>query len=183
LVAVGFGVLAGAGCSGGGEEAGPGVVLEEDDDDRGEAATTSESSTTTESTTTTTEATTTTTEPGNPRDISPFSLGAGDCLLDLPEGSFGTVTVVDCDFPHEAEVYAIVFPSIISDDSDAQCLQRFSDYTGTPLEGSPFDFTIFSEDPATTTTLIPGAPGFGDPRAWCVAFPLDGSVLNASIAA
>ena len=78
-----------------------------------------------------------------------FTLAVGDCLNDeAEEGDVSTVPVVDCDTPHDSEVYA----SVIMDDgdypgvdatvafADEQCLARFESFVGIPTTESRYGY-------------------------------------------
>lgn len=120
------------------------------------------------------------TSPGNV-----FSLEAGDCFDD-PEDATETIAdlpLVDCDVPHDNEVYAVVelpdgaFPGddAVHQRAETGCLDAFEPYVDTPYE----DSTLFA------TWLVPTERSWddGDRAAVCVLFdpdgPLDTSMQGA----
>jgi hypothetical protein len=139
------------------------------DDDGGAAATTREATrrtidtrTATTDVVTTASAPDTTSAPSSsitgetldPNAISVFSLFKELCFDD-PSGGTGTISVVfqrDCNSPHDGEVYDFYdFPNPIGDPfpgddairaaSNSECRDRFTAYTGTDVDASPY--TLF----------------------------------------
>ncbi len=87
-----------------------------------------------------------------------FSLDVGDCFDD-PDGGGQTVesvAVVDCDQPHDNQVFATFeivggsWPGAdqVEEDAEDGCLERFEDYVGTPYLESDLLASAFwpSED-------------------------------------
>jgi hypothetical protein len=73
-------------------------------------------------------------------------LEIGDCLADPPPTDPGVVTVglVDCAQPHVAEVFSrvpLALNTALADVADRACAAGFAQYTGRPVEGSPFSLT------------------------------------------
>ena len=78
-----------------------------------------------------------------------FELGAGDCLNDASEsGDVSTVPVVDCDKPHDSEVYAVItmdstdYPgddAVVAQAND-NCRAEFESFIGVPAAHSRYMF-------------------------------------------
>ena len=85
-----------------------------------------------------------------------FSIKVGDCLNDeAASGEISTVPIVDCDEPHDSEIYA----SIIMDDdeypgesatidfADQACYDEFEDFVGISYDDSKYGFaTLYPSD-------------------------------------
>lgn len=115
---------------------------------------------------------------------SVFDLEVGDCYDGATEANVETVDVVDCDTPHEYEVYALVqheagpgeeYPGdeAISDFADDACLgSSFEDYVGRSYQDS--ELYAFALQPTAETWDV------GDREVVCAAFlqneQLEGSV-------
>lgn len=97
-----------------------------------------------------------------------FTIKVGDCLDDnAAEGEISTVPIVDCDEPHDSEIYA----SIIMDDdeypgeqatidfADEACYQEYDDFVGVAWEESKYSYA----------TLYPTAQSWatGDREVLC----------------
>jgi hypothetical protein len=74
-----------------------------------------------------------------------FTLAIGDCINSSGAGEVETVPVVDCDEPHDQEIFAAtnltgdVFPgdAVVSDELDAFCMgDVFTDFIGLPYADS-----------------------------------------------
>jgi hypothetical protein len=85
-----------------------------------------------------------------------FSIKVGDCLNDsAAEGEISTVPVVDCDEPHDSEIYA----SAIMDDgdypgeeatiqfADDACLDEFEDFVGISYDESIYGYATLYPTP------------------------------------
>ncbi len=101
-----------------------------------------------------------------PRTEKWIDLQVGDCLADpVPsDPSVVTVTVVDCATAHQAEVYlraAVAVNAAIADVANRDCDAGFPQYTGRPIDGSPFGVTYLidsnqdrtSNNPAPSTVI------------------------------
>lgn len=114
-----------------------------------------------------------------------FSLEVGDCFDD-PDASLEQVfevPIVDCDEPHDNQVYAIfelgngAFPgdTEVAQRAQAGCIDRFDDYVGVEYAAS----ALFA------TWLYPTEVSWeeGDREVICVLFdqegPLEGSLRGA----
>ena len=112
-----------------------------------------------------------------------FALSVGDCLNDASEtGDVSTVPVVDCDSPHDSEIYAIV---IMHDEeypgeeatiaaADDACRAEFERFVGIPAADSIYSYA----------TLYPTESSWdgGDREILCrIAFAReDGSIEKVS---
>jgi hypothetical protein len=108
------------------------------------------------STTTTSEAPSTT-ETGA-SEVFPEDLRLGDCFNDSAHGTdeVGEITVVDCDSPHDAEVFGVAtlpgepgFAPYPGDDeidslSEALCMGEFATYVGVDFQDSAWEFGYFA---------------------------------------
>ena len=103
-----------------------------------------------------------------------IDLKAGDCLAGPPstDPAEVTVTVVDCGTPHLAEAYLradIPVDAAVTTTANQQCGAGFTQYTGLPINGSPYtiNYLIDSEQdrtannplPSTVICLLQGAQG------------------------
>ena len=111
-----------------------------------------------------------------------FTLSVGDCLNDASEtGDVSAVPVVDCEKPHDSEIYA----SIIMHDAeypgleatiaaaDTACLGEFEGFVGIPFADSIY----------TYATLYPTESSWdgGDREILCrIALMRDGAVEKVS---
>jgi hypothetical protein len=101
-------------------------------------------------------------------------LEVGECLAQVPASDLGevTATVVDCATAHQAEVYLrtdVGVDAAISDVADRKCGAGVSQYTGRPIDGSPFvvtylidssqDRTSSNPAPSTVICLLQAANG------------------------
>lgn len=78
-----------------------------------------------------------------------FDIAAGDCLNDASEsGDVSTVPVVDCEKPHDSEVYAVIvmadgdFPgdkAVVQQAADG-CRAEFESFVGVPAAESRYMF-------------------------------------------
>ncbi|MDH6180489.1 hypothetical protein M2152_000671 [Microbacteriaceae bacterium SG_E_30_P1] len=80
-----------------------------------------------------------------------FAIAVGDCLNDMGEGEVTTIPKVDCDEPHETEVYG---SSTISDgdfpgndaivaQADVDCTELFANYVGAAAEDSKYSIGYY----------------------------------------
>lgn len=107
----------------------------------------------------------------------------GDCFQS-PESSTEVAELdkVDCDEPHDNEVFAIFdlddgdFPGTADVERLAQegCTERFERYVGAPSETT--DLGLFAITPNRRTW-----EGAGDREVICAAFALDGDDLEGSV--
>ena len=74
-----------------------------------------------------------------------------------------TVTVVDCATPHTAEVYfrgPMWVDTTVPDVANRNCGKAFPDYTGRPIDGSPYTMTYLVDSNQDRTSDNPNAaPG------------------------
>jgi len=84
-----------------------------------------------------------------PGEATVFDLAVGDCLNDASEtGDVSTVPVVECDEPHDSEVYAVIsmddgdYPGdlAVTQLVDLQCRQEFEHFAGIPAAESKYQF-------------------------------------------
>jgi hypothetical protein len=95
-----------------------------------------------------------------PRTQKWIDLQVGDCLADPPpsDPSVVTVSIVDCATSHQAEVYFradIGVNAAIADVADRECAAGFSQYTGRPIDGSPFAMTYLIDSNQDRTSSNP----------------------------
>jgi hypothetical protein len=103
-----------------------------------------------------------------------IDLKAGDCLAAPPSDDPAevTVTIVDCATPHLAEAYLradIPVDAAVTTTANQQCQAGLAQYTGDPVNGSPYtiSYLIDSEQdrtsnnplPSTVICLVQGAQG------------------------
>ena len=78
-----------------------------------------------------------------------FDITAGDCLNDASQmGDVSTVPVVDCDKPHDSEVYAVIvmtdgeYPGdeTVVQQADDGCRAEFEKFVGIPASESRYMF-------------------------------------------
>ena len=128
----------------------------------------------------------TTTTGGSTTSINVFDLEAGDCF-DVPEsGNITDVDGIDCDEPHDNEVFATFdvaggpnapFPgsAAISAQAQARCTGAlFTDYVGVPFQQSVFNATSINPTQQTWEEL-------DDREVICVATSADGQPLTSSV--
>jgi hypothetical protein len=99
-----------------------------------------------------------------PRTETWIDLEIGQCLADLPKIDLGavTVTVVDCATPHTAEVFfrgPMWVDTTVPDVANRNCGKAFPDYTGQPVDGSPYTMTYLVDADQDRTSENPTAPG------------------------
>lgn len=117
------------------------------------------------------------------KSINIFDTRVGDCLNDADAGDVvGDVPLVDCDKPHDSEVFFVGtlpdgdYPGDdnASDAADALCAQPFIDFVGKPYETSAYDYTWYSPTAE--------AWGNGQREVHCVAVSDDKSKLTGTLA-
>jgi hypothetical protein len=101
-------------------------------------------------------------------------LKVGDCIADVPAVDLGAVTVsiVDCAAAHAAEVYlrvAVEVNGAIADVANRSCEAGVPEYTGRPVNGSPYTVTYLIDSnqdrtsnnplPSTVICLLQSASG------------------------
>jgi hypothetical protein len=107
------------------------------------------------------------------------TFAVGSCFDEEPTGFID----VECDVPHEAEVYhvvdhpeAVAYPGdrLIEQWAEPQCYARFESYTGLPYQDSSLEFGY----------LYPSARGWqsGDREVVCYLFDPSGEDLDQPIA-
>jgi hypothetical protein len=89
-----------------------------------------------------------------------IDLQVGDCVSDLPAIDLGvvTVTIVDCATPHAAEVYLrapLAVNTAIADVAEPECVAGFPQYTGQPVDGSPYTVTYLIDSDQNRTSSNP----------------------------
>jgi Septum formation len=114
--------------------------------------------------------------------VSVFDLEAGDCILQLSVGEIRTLDLVDCDEPHDAEVFGTVeleqardapYPGdeeTINRVNDL-CTRLFEDYVGEPPSES--ELTIDGIYPVEESWR------FGDREGVCYAFHDEGPLTDS----
>jgi len=115
---------------------------------------------------------------------SVISLDVGTCFDDPPdlaEVAPGDVPIVDCDTPHDNEVFATQnltgdeFPGVdgVSNRADQVCLGTFDAYVGEPYESSIYQFSW----------LVPSADTWevGDREVICFAFDMNFEKITGSL--
>lgn len=102
-----------------------------------------------------------------------LSLNVGDCLMDQSTpigGDLVDVPLINCDLPHESEVYAEVvlegtgFPGVdeIANEGIASCMAEFATFVGIDHSSSSLDFTYYYPTPSSWAV--------GDRSIFCVVF-------------
>jgi hypothetical protein len=101
-------------------------------------------------------------------------LEVGDCIADVPAVDLGAVTVslVDCGAAHAAEVYLrapVEVNAAIADVANRSCEAGVAEYTGRPVDGSPYAVTYLIDSnqdrtsnnplPSTVICLLQSASG------------------------
>ena len=100
-------------------------------------------------------------------------LDVGDCLMDQSTpigGDLVNVPLIDCDQPHESEVYAEVvlegtgFPGVdqVTNAGVASCMAEFADFVGIDYSSSALDFSYYYPTPSSWAV--------GDRSIFCVVF-------------
>jgi hypothetical protein len=100
-------------------------------------------------------------------------LGVGDCLMDQTTpigGDLVDVPLVDCDQPHESEVYAEIvmegtgFPGVeeVVNTGIASCMAEFAEFVGIDYSSSLLDFSYYYPTPSSWAV--------GDRSIFCVVF-------------
>lgn len=100
-------------------------------------------------------------------------LGVGDCLMDQTTpigGDLVDVPLVDCDQPHESEVYAEIvmegtgFPGVeeVMNSGIASCMAEFAKFVGIDYSSSLLDFSYYYPTPSSWAV--------GDRSIFCVVF-------------
>jgi hypothetical protein len=148
----------------------------------GGSAETSTGATSTGATSTTTSAVSTTPAPtiaAPPMTLGPethkwVDLEVGDCIADVPAVDLGAVTVaiVDCAAAHAAEVYLrtpVEVNAAVADVANRACEAGVPEYTGRPVDGSPYSVTYLIDSgqdrtannplPSTVICLLQSASG------------------------
>ena len=92
--------------------------------------------------------------------INWFDLEVGTCLADPPpvDPNVISVTVVDCESPHLAEVYLrtpLAVNTALAEVADRECGAGFLAYTGQPIDGSPFTTTYLIDSNQNRTSSNP----------------------------
>jgi len=98
-------------------------------------------------------------EPGTGDDTSVFQLEVGQCVnSETGEDQVSSVPIVECDQPHQAEIYALpqlpdgAFPGdeALTETAQDECGgQAFTDYVGVPYERSEFEITFLQPSAET----------------------------------
>ena len=100
-------------------------------------------------------------------------LDVGDCLMDQSTpigGDLVDVPLIDCQQPHESEVYAEIvmegtgFPGVddVMNTAIAQCLAEFDTFVGIDYSSSALDFSYYYPTPSSWAV--------GDRSIFCVVF-------------
>jgi hypothetical protein len=100
-------------------------------------------------------------------------LNVGDCLMDQTTpigGDVVDVPLIDCDQPHESEVYAEIvmegtgFPGVedVMNTGIASCMAEFADFVGIDYSSSTLDFSYYYPTPSSWAV--------GDRSIFCVVF-------------
>jgi hypothetical protein len=113
-----------------------------------------------------------------------FSLEEGDCFGDFSGGTVSDVDKVDCDEPHQNEVYAVFdsesdgdFPGEgdLSDEAEEECLgDRFEDYVGLSYDQSRY----------FASPIVPSEESWeesDDREIVCYLHEQDGSDIDGSV--
>lgn len=119
-------------------------------------------------------------------DVSVDKIEAGQCLAEPAEGLLTSVTKIDCEAPHEMEVYAVVDLEEAANESwpgtDAVeqrainlCLGSVEAFIGQDFMASPYDITY----------ITPVKEGWddGDHEGVCAVVNFDGTQLTGPISA
>ncbi len=118
--------------------------------------------------------------------VSIFDLDLGACVIDrsTPDGSdVDTVEVVDCETPHDSELFALIpvtensFPGTdyLLREGGTRCQSAFDDFIGVDFTESVLDFTYYYPTPSSWVD--------GDRSIYCLAhdpgLQTTGSLLGA----
>ncbi|NNF55839.1 MAG: hypothetical protein HKN03_15535 [Acidimicrobiales bacterium] len=117
-------------------------------------------------------------------DVSVDKIEVGQCLVEPAEGLLTSVTKIDCNEPHEMEVYAVVnleqtadeaWPgaSAVEERAISMCLDRVEAFIGEDFMASPYDITY----------ITPVQEGWaeGDNEGICAVVNFDGTPLTGPI--
>lgn len=114
---------------------------------------------------------------------SVFEIEEGDCFDDVTDFSeVSRLPVVDCDEPHDNEVYAVVdylvttaYPGVdtLRDFAEEECLPRFEEFIGFDYFESELDFSAFWPSEESWET--------GDREVICFAYELDFSKITGTL--
>ena len=102
-----------------------------------------------------------------------LQLQVGSCLMDIstPLGQdLSEIPLIDCDLPHESEVYAEVtlegngFPGVdrVTETAVASCMREFAEFVGIDHSASTLDFAYYYPTPSSWAV--------GDRSVFCVVF-------------
>jgi hypothetical protein len=100
-------------------------------------------------------------------------LDVGDCLMDQSTpigGDLVNIPVIDCNEPHESEVYAEIimegtgFPGVeeVANTGIASCMTDFAEFVGLDYSSSSLDFSYYYPTPSSWAV--------GDRSIFCVVF-------------
>jgi len=100
-------------------------------------------------------------------------LNVGDCLMDQSTpigGDLVDVPLIDCDQPHESEVFAEIvmegvgFPGVdeVMNTGIASCMAEFGEFVGVDYSSSTLDFSYYYPTPSSWAV--------GDRSIFCVVF-------------
>ena len=89
-----------------------------------------------------------------------IDLKVGECVTDLPPADLSrvTVTVVDCETAHLAEVYLrapMAVDSAIANVANQDCAAGFAPYTGQSVDGGPYSVTYLIDSNMDRTGATP----------------------------
>ncbi len=117
-------------------------------------------------------------------DVSVDKVEVGQCLVKPAEGLLTSVTEINCDEPHEMEVYAVVdleqssneaWPgtSAVEERAINMCIDRVEAFIGEDFMASPYDITY----------ITPVEEGWadGDHEGICAVVNFDGTQLTGPI--
>lgn len=117
-------------------------------------------------------------------DVSVDKIEVGQCLAEPAEGLLTSVTKINCDEPHEMEVYAVVdleqgtnetWPgtSVVEERAINMCIDRVEAFIGEDFMASPYDITY----------ITPVEEGWadGDHEGICAVVNFDGTQLTGPI--
>ena len=128
-----------------------------------------------------TEPTPTATSSGG-RFVHSTELQVGDCYNKVTTGSqIGNVEVVDCDTPHQSEVYnnyeitmsTLPDEDTMSSEATTACSSTFQEYVGIPMSESQYD--------ANYLYPTSGSWAQGDRTITCTISTVDGSLITGSL--
>jgi hypothetical protein len=115
------------------------------------------------------------------------NLDAGQCIVTWPSGeTVTTVEVVDCDAEHGAEIFwagalGAASSAMRGKDAvaDARCGAELVKYTGSPLDGSPYQIASVTAAPPKAGQA-PGLPNASQSLLICALSRADGAKLTGS---